>query len=838
MRNAKYVLYLLLAMHMVTWMDATPSADATILAVGGRALMPIVIAPGASGDVRQTAEELAGYLRRMTGAAFAIREGDGTGGIVLGTLRDFPSPSLAAALAIRNGVDGREAYAIRTEPSRVLLLGGADPGVSHAAFRFLEHAGCRWFFPSREWEIVPRLRTLAVQFNESDRPAVLSRRIWYGYGYFPDEKNRPLNDYQAWVRHNRMGGSRTISCGHAWQSIIADNKALFAAHPEYLALTGGKRQGEQLCVSNPAVRALAVQWAIAQLRKDPKADMVSMECSDGGGQCNCANCARLGSISNRVFGLANEVARAVRKTCPGKMVGLYAYNEHCEPPSFPLEPNVYVQSTAGFITGRYTFDELLQLWPKVCRQMGFYLYFSVYAWDWDKLPGGAGGNLKYLREEIPRLAASGATSFDCESGDNWGPHGRGYYIASRLMWNPQADVDALLQDFYRRAFGPAAGIMQRYYERLDPGNKPLVSENLLAQALRDLDAAACRAAGYPDVQARLDDMKQYLHFNRLCWDSDHTTDEAARKQLTLAALTHVYRTRYSYMNHWEAMRQSWTSKAAVDFKEPTWSFAEATTPKPWAVETPYTHRETETRFQEDLRHFRLQRVQEVRFSRDLVPSGLHDPAPAASSQSYQGSGKYALYSVNGEPLDFSLTVGLIAWYRNRAKAGYTLTDAAGKVIAQARLPLDGKAKPQSVRVPAPGLYWLVVDDQATGWNISAPAGKPLSLVLTPDYHPQHMGWMQRIYFYVPKGTKSIQYYWNGGPHKIFTPDGKERVQVKDSGKYLNCDVRRGEDGKAWSFTELAIGELYFTNCPGYLAASPDALLLPREVVAKDGRTRQ
>jgi hypothetical protein len=62
-----------------------------------------------------------------------------------------------------------------------------------------------------------------------------------------------------------------------------------------------------------------------------------MECSDGGGQCECENCKKLGSISDRVFGLANEVARAVAKSYPGKMVGLYAYNEHSEPPSFKLE---------------------------------------------------------------------------------------------------------------------------------------------------------------------------------------------------------------------------------------------------------------------------------------------------------------------------------------------------------------------------------------------------------------------------------------------------------------------------------------------------------------------
>ena len=80
------------------------------------------------------------------------------------------------------------------------------------------------------------------------------------------------------------------------------------------------------------------------------------------------------------------------KEYPGKMVGVLAYNEHSEPPSFALEPNVYVQLTAGFIRGQYTHDELLDLWPKKCKNLGFYEYFSVWLWDFDRLPGGNGAN--------------------------------------------------------------------------------------------------------------------------------------------------------------------------------------------------------------------------------------------------------------------------------------------------------------------------------------------------------------------------------------------------------------------------------------------------------------
>ena len=443
------------------------------------------------------------------------------------------------------------------------------------------------------------------------------------------------------------------------------------------------------------------------------------------------------------------------------------------------------------------------------------------------LPGGNGGNLKYIREMIPKLAAKGAQSFNCESGSNWGPHGRGYYIANKLMWNPQADVDALLEDFYTRAFGPAAPVMQRYYERVDPGNRPLMSEQLLAWAFRDIDEAAKLAHERPDVLARIDHLKQYLHYVRLRRDYLQAPKEQ-KLPAALAMLTHVYRTRYSYMNHWQALLKRGVPDMARALNQPAWN--EPNTSKPWAVKTFYTHEETEQRFREDLAHFQPQPVQEIHFSDDLIPSGLTTPAPAASAQRLHYAARYALYSRAGEPLELVIAPGQTAWYRNRPDARYTLTDRTGAQVVVGQLPLDGADHLLALPVPAAGVYWLVVSDNGAGWAIKANPGMPVSLTLSLNYNPGHQGLMQRMYFYVPKGTKQIQYYWEGIPHDICGPDGKVVMKVTEGGKYILCNVPEGMDGQAWSFVHLRLGRLLFFTCPNYLAASPDALLVPREAL--------
>ena len=811
-------------------------ADTLLLADQNRAAQPIVISLKASDATKATAAELADYLGRITGAKFEVQPGDGTRGIVLGTLAEFPEPALVKPLAIKNTYDGKEAFAIRTEAKRLLLIGATDLGVSHAAYRLLEHLGCRWFFPAHEWEVVPTRKTLSVSLDETDRPKILARRIWYGYGSFSD-KGHPrggstLKDYQAWARHNRMAGSFSVHAGHAWQTIIAEHKKEFAEHPEYFALVGGERKGPQLCVSNPDVQRIAAAWALKQLEKNPTREMVSMECSDGRGHCECAECKKLGSVSNRVFGLANHVAREVGKKYPGKLVGCLAYSDHSEPPTFELEPNVYVQLTAGFNYGQYSHDELVELWPKKCKNLGFYEYYSVWLWDFDKLPGGSGANLTRTKTMIDRYVKAGATSYDAESGNNWGVHGRGYYIANKLLWNPDADVNALLADFYDKAFGPAAAPMKRYYERIAPDEKPILSRGLIGEAFRDIADAGRLAQDRPDVLARIDQLKHYLRYVHLRWQLDHEKDKAKQKELTVDALTLAYRTRYEYMNHWAAMKQTFASDAAKKFDEPGWATT-AKGPRPWLVEKPVSREETDEWFRAGLDYFRPTPISEVKFSADLVPSGFKSAKPVTSQQTYQNAANYALYSDKGEKLGIELTAGIIVGYRDRPAATWKLSDAAGKQVASGKVPLTGEAHKIWIDVPKAGVYFFEAKSSA-GWRLKVEPGQSVTLLNTRGQRLLHLGQMQEMCFFVPKGTQTLHYFWSGSPHKVLDADRKVVGDIKTSDEVVSIAVPAGKDGQVWSLSPRGHSQLWFFNAPNVIAASPSALLLPRELVEARG----
>jgi len=851
------------------------SENTLLLAKNGKSLQKIVLHQFANDDLKATAAYLAEKLEKITGARFEIAKGDGSSGIVLGTTSQFPVPGLQKPLEIRPVQElefhnGAEAYGIRTEAKRLLLLGGREIGASHAATRFLELLGYRRFYPAPEWEIVPSLPALSFNRNETDRPFYLTRHF---YGF----RNSQEKAISEWARQNRLGESFTVNNGQqAYKNIVQGNKAEFEAHPEYTALMKGKRAPGTLCLSHPAVRAMAVKHALDYFAKNPSSDMCSMESSDGAAFCECDACKALGDASARVFGLANEVARAVRQKYPGKMIGMLAYFDHAVPPPFPMEANVHVQ-LAVRIYGQsgYTVRELIEMWSNKTWNLGDYDYVSLYFFGQDRLRTKAGAmptaNVELLRGDLALMARNGFLSFYSECGRNWGAHGRGNLVATALLWNPQTDVDALLADFYDKAFGPAAPAMKRYFDRVD-GQNDYFSKTMLGLAFRDVDEAAHLAKDRPDVQSRLDHIKQFLYYNYL--QHHATKDKNEKKDQALKDLIHQFRIRDSYITSWGMLKAYSLPSLAKTFAEPSWvehggkwkeisawklsvqknktgKAAPAPSIPPWMAPAtavpdpslpgyeyvrpqdmykPYTHEETEQLFQEGLAYFKPQELlQKIEYSSDLVPVNFPGTksSPPSKQVLFSGNTVY-LYSLSGEPIEFEI------WEHPNGEKKYALKSPAGALVAEGSLPKGQEHHLLKLAVPAPGLYCLVTDGMRNHMAVSP--GRVITVKLGAVDGCTEGGDGGKNFFYVPKGTRRLQLFWPGGDFKICDPSGTMSVIAveKGIGDYITVPIPAGDDGKLWSY--FGHWQADFVNAPNYIAPSPDALLVPRELAKKDGLT--
>jgi len=72
-----------------------------------------------------------------------------------------------------------------------------------------------------------------------------------------------------------------------------------------------------------------------------------------------------------------------------------------------------------------------------------------------------------LRDEIPACHALGVKGWRVETFPNYGPQFPSMYIAGKLMWDHEADVEALLDDCSEKFFGPAAEPMGKYIRLMD-----------------------------------------------------------------------------------------------------------------------------------------------------------------------------------------------------------------------------------------------------------------------------------------------------------------------------------------------------------------------------------
>ena len=267
---------------------------------------------------------------------------------------------------------------------------------------------------------------------------------------------------------------------------------IFAMQPNGTRTNSSTR--ERLCVSNPLLWDLVAQERIAELRANPGLAGVSICPNDGGGGnkfCCCEHCRALDSaeaqemykknpkvgqgpggegpfppLSDRYFRFFNEVAKRVKAAMPDRYVDCYAYSAYHSPPSFKIEDNVVV----GYVgPNTYANDEMRN------KARADVLAFGKKAKHLmlrpNLLANPLGLPIIYvhkLSEDMRLFADHGLRLTDFASClGNWGTQGLDYYVLAKLLWDPYAEVDPIIDDYCRAAYGPGAEAVKDYYRRTE-----------------------------------------------------------------------------------------------------------------------------------------------------------------------------------------------------------------------------------------------------------------------------------------------------------------------------------------------------------------------------------
>ena len=843
----------LVAVFVLLVGHANPTGASEVkLADDGNARLPVVISESASDPVKETAKTLADYLQRISQAEFPTRTKRADLGIFVGTSLDFPESGIVNHFR-PTGITRREDYLLKSDKRGLWLIGATDLAVEHAVWDLLHRLGYRQFFPGDTWEVVPTTRDLSIDVDVFESPDYHSRRIWYGYGAW----DYNVEPYHQWCTRNRCVPGIELSTGHAYDRVVKAARMEFESDLEYWPLLNGERKpvtNPKPCLSNPAVRRLFVQDALAEFEQDASLDSVSMDPSDGGGWCECDACAKLGSVSDQAVTLANEVAVAINKRHPGKLVGMYAYNYHSPPPNVRVHPQVVISVATSFLKGGLQLDEIISGWEERGATLGIREYYGVNVWDRDLPAAARGGNIEYLQRTIPEFHAKGAKFMSAESSDNWGPNGLGYYLASRMLWDvDQAEhVEELTEDFLTQCFGPAKDAMREFYRQLDGSRPHLVFDDQLGRMFRALETATQTISSdksldprqREQIDLRLNDLILYARYADL-FDHYRTADGESRQVAFEAMIRHAYRMRRTMMIHTKALYRDVVArdKRVSIPQEATWSVPEDR--NLWKSSEPFSAAELSAFLREGIERRSLVELdfEPVSYSKDLIPAAALKLASVTPGSAQRGRGQRSFYAyVEKVPAEISLTItgGLIAHYRDRGNirvelwklGGASATGEHETLTASDRsVPPDGKPRTIGLPVAEAGLYRIDVSDGGDLTNVEWPRDQRISFKSSID-QPIKTNGRWTLYFYVPRGTTTLGLHAESGG-RIHDPSGKELLNLEGTpAGYYSIRVPNGADGKLWKIHSAA-GSIRLLTVPPYLARSPDELILPGEVVAQD-----
>lgn len=736
-----------------------------------------------------------------------------------------PSSKLLAA--------GTEGFSVIANGKTVQVLGNSNMAVGHGLFTWLESLGYRYYFANPDWHIVPERPDLFRKLNVLSKPALLHRRIYYGYGTGSAKADK---DFAFWRLANKMGGTLNAIYGHSYDNIMLRNKEEFKKHPEWFyppAVKGTLPSEQKFDVSNEGLVQIVIQDAINQIEtslknKTQAYKMITLGPSDGVGTCNSPACQKLGTYSDRVFYLVNRVAKAIQKKYPYSMVGCLAYSEYIAPVTGKLEPNVYVGITTAFNNSKYTIEQLVKEWSKKGGMVGMYDYFSWYAWDFD-IPGQSQASQPFkMAESVRKYQKLGVKGFDGESSQGWISKGLGYFTVARVMWDVTADVAAIRREFFDRCFSKASVVMKKMWDEWEGYGFTAVRESDLARWI-DLVYEAEAAESDPRVQKRLFQIKTYLHYLYLMRIYQQSKTEGN----LLAVLSYGHRTLD------EGAVPGYPAFFELGNRSGIAGMAWGPDARYRSYKTPVTVNEINNLLKQDR-------------TRLKISAPVEKFAMPTRFKTIPGLAAYKTLIADSAGLDnaFLRVDEWVLQIKSKGPANYI--DFIGDIIAD-------KSNPQPIKIRIypytpggeissltpvfsydytatkvrekirlnnldAGYYTMVIDDPVKVYRLSFSPAMNQSIVMRPNRHLRTTS-LNYAFIYVPEGVKKFNVI-KSRVVKFITPTGRKIDLTSDKEEDIQVDVQKGEFG-LWRI-KLIADRLYIEGIPPYIGTSPSQMLIPAD----------
>lgn len=390
---------------------------------------------------------------------------------------------------------------------------GYDRGTLFGVYEYLERQfGVRWYYPKLKHQpafgdgiVIPENQSITFPLQEiRSYPHYRMREGGVSYHHL-------LETQMQWHPVLRFGNS--LPHGKANHTQVNWKELYFDTHPEYFALKyNGERDPRYHCLSNNGLLSQLITnisdydatgepqnaWSngvtptdncIFFANNDGFRWLARCRCSDCHPQYGNNNTNPLGSASNYVTDFVIKYANEVKARWPHRRLATIAHGFYSNP---PMDRNIPDHVDITYVK------------PEI--QFGYdFAFFNRYlkrTKDWHKLLDNNKERLTLWMNIVGPLFGVPDPSFvpimypnilqrwltatkDVSAGyfiNGYNPYRRGavlqknnigtmqafpmIYIQSRLLWNPDADVEELLKEFCDNLYGAAGPDMSAFYNRL------------------------------------------------------------------------------------------------------------------------------------------------------------------------------------------------------------------------------------------------------------------------------------------------------------------------------------------------------------------------------------
>ncbi len=476
----------------------------------------IVIGEKAAKGEQSAANAMAADLKKISEGKFEVITAAGyqagKNDIIFGTPASNPQIKANEAL-FKIPADKVDAISIVEKGGNLYIAGYDVPAAVSALFTFLtDHIGFRYFWPGEDGIYPPekpQLKFSGLSFHSAPDFYRRTYALCGTGGLSLSSLAKP------WLIRNRVStlgnvtyfkntvkegvdlGGRLMNSGH---SLCIEMKRpelikFCAENPDMFLLAGDKRVHQVPCwTSDEAAKIIAGQFAAFSNEMGPT--FFEMSAPDYSAQlCQCERCKKRNfpDMSSAFHEFLTKVINYTKELSKEQNTyGTLAYSTYA---NYPKEGKIAPVDEATLYCNydrcyKHLFNdskcpanrmfprERLQEWLDHKVKMG------IYGYEYDAFGiGEKAPTVRYrmLRDQFRKFKKYNIASYHTETTEwqkydpakpmdqnsDWCTNRLNYYITARLLWNTEEEPLALIDDWCKRVFGPAAKPMYDYYLLLD-----------------------------------------------------------------------------------------------------------------------------------------------------------------------------------------------------------------------------------------------------------------------------------------------------------------------------------------------------------------------------------